>query len=410
MAFFLVSYIARGLRVGQSEGDRVHRIVVDKLLGGCDVLCIQETFLAQQDLERLNSTDKDYHGAGESTTDLNTKHVKGRIPGGVAVLWHRKCDNMVRVLRLGVDWAIGLEIHHSDCKFVILNVYTPYECARNEDEYINRLATILTFIQDIDCTCIFIVGDMNADIPDDKSLFAKHLKQFCVENGLRLSSQDLLPKESYTYVSDAWHTTSWLDHCICTADAHALIEKMQIRYDLATSDHMPFTLKCNLDDIPKLIPVEVSAKSEKLDWSNLTSEDIYAYHQRTHMYLGQTVIPKDAILCRDINCMNQEHCFQLCSLYNEIVDALIKSGRPMSKCRKGTHSGKPGWNRYVDKAHAEARRAFKAWIESGKHRSGPFFENKKHANARFKYALRYIKRNENRLRSESLACKLQNNT
>lgn len=138
---------------------------------------------------------------------------------------------------------------------------------------------------------------MNADIADDKSLFAVHLKQFCDEKSLILSSQVLLPKESYTYVSDAWHSTSWFDHCICTADAHSLIAEMQIMYDLATSDHMPITLKCNLDNIPKLSPANVFVNAVKVQWSNLTTEDINAYCQRTHLHLDKTVLPKDAILC-----------------------------------------------------------------------------------------------------------------
>ena len=82
----IVSYNARGLRVGHSEADKTRRFVVDKLLETCDALCVQETFLPKQDLERLNSLHKDFYGAGESTTDLSTRIVRGRIPGGVAVL------------------------------------------------------------------------------------------------------------------------------------------------------------------------------------------------------------------------------------------------------------------------------------------------------------------------------------
>lgn len=93
--------------------------MVDKLLESCDVLCVQETFLPKQDLERLNSIHKDFYGAGESTTDLSTKIVQGRIPGGVAASWHKKFDQLVNVFRLDVDWDIGIEssgdgkkVHH----------------------------------------------------------------------------------------------------------------------------------------------------------------------------------------------------------------------------------------------------------------------------------------------------------
>ena len=53
-----------------------------------------------------------------------------------------------------------------------------------------------------------------------------------------LSGKVLMPDNSYTYISKAWHTTSWLEHCICTADAHDTQDAMEINYDLATTDHI----------------------------------------------------------------------------------------------------------------------------------------------------------------------------
>ena len=73
-------------------------VVVEKLLETCDILCVQETFLAKQDLDRLTH----FNGAGESTTDLSTKIIQSRITGGVAILRNKKYDQLVNVLRLDV--------------------------------------------------------------------------------------------------------------------------------------------------------------------------------------------------------------------------------------------------------------------------------------------------------------------
>lgn len=60
--------------------------------------------------------------------------------------------------------------------FMILNGCTPHECCQNEDEYIHILGFLSCFIKASVHTCIFIVGDMNADISDKKkSLFGQHL-------------------------------------------------------------------------------------------------------------------------------------------------------------------------------------------------------------------------------------------
>ena len=49
------SHNTRGLRLVHSAGDMSCRLIVDKLLDNCDVLYIQETFLAKQDLDGLNT-------------------------------------------------------------------------------------------------------------------------------------------------------------------------------------------------------------------------------------------------------------------------------------------------------------------------------------------------------------------
>ncbi len=54
--------------------------------------------------------------------------MHGRIPGGVAILWHKKYDSLISVLRLEVDWCIAIKVEHNNNVFVMFNVYTPYEC------------------------------------------------------------------------------------------------------------------------------------------------------------------------------------------------------------------------------------------------------------------------------------------
>ena len=83
---WVASYNCCGVRLGNSEGDRARRLVVENLLQSCDILCLQETFLSKQDLGGLNCVNYFFHGAGESSTHLSQGIVRGRIPGGIAIL------------------------------------------------------------------------------------------------------------------------------------------------------------------------------------------------------------------------------------------------------------------------------------------------------------------------------------
>ncbi len=166
------SYNCCGLRLGNSAGDECRHSVVDSLLQKCDILCLQEILLPKQDLGKLNSFNDNFHRAGESTTDLSLGIVRGRIAGGVAILWQKKLDSMINVIRLEADWCIAVLIKINNKEFSILSVYTPYEALENEDEYLNGLAFINSFISENQATSVFVVGDMNADISDKSSLFA----------------------------------------------------------------------------------------------------------------------------------------------------------------------------------------------------------------------------------------------
>lgn len=185
----------------------------------------------------------------------------------------------------------------------------------------------------------FIVGDLNADASDDHSVFAKHVMQFCSDIGLILYSKVLLPDGSYTYISDAWHTTSWLDHCICTADAHDSIEAIRVNYKFATTDHVPFSLSVNMDSIPALLPVDNDMNMGKIAWPNLSEKDLFDYCDQSNTMLGNIYLPRDAISCLDINCKNPQHSIELCAMYENVVKSLFASSRPLYKTRIKDHTG-----------------------------------------------------------------------
>ena len=281
------SYNCRGLRLGNSIEDKARRLVVDNLLTHCDVLCLQETFLSKQDLGRLSSFNDNFLGAGESSTDLSLRTVRGRIPGGVAILWHKRLDPLVTVIRLDVDWCIGVRFNVNNREFVILNVYTPFESRHNEDEFLHRLGFINSFISDHPCSSIFLIGDMNSDLSDNNSMFAKHMVQFCEDNNLILSSKLFLPSTSFSYISEAWNTTSWLDHCITTADAHASIRSMKIVYDAALYDHLPVALTIESESLPEVVQQVESTSTPKPDWSKLSAEEVLLFYGRADRLLNE---------------------------------------------------------------------------------------------------------------------------
>lgn len=138
----------------------------------------------------------------------------------------------------------------------------------------------------------------------------------------------MLPSDSYTYISEAWHTTSWLDHCLSTSDAHAILKSMEIIYDVSMSDHVPVVLVLDVDKLPELSQKPNVCKT-RLDWSKLSDNDVLSYFGRTNVLFSNLHLPYDAILCSDVNCKDNTHNKDLCTLYDCIVGAMYEASRPL---------------------------------------------------------------------------------
>ena len=173
-----------------------------------------------------------------------------------------------------------------------------------------------------------------------------------------------MPDTSFTYVSEAWDTTSWLDHIVTTADAHDSLESIEICYGLATTDHIPVAMLLNVESVPLLANNGNAAPSSKLDWSKLTKEDMHRYSLLTDSLLSDVELPRDALMCTDMNCKDKHHAEKLCAMYDDIVKCLYASSEPFINHRSKVPNIRPGWNEFVSEQHAAAREAFRLWSEA----------------------------------------------
>ena len=130
------------------------------------------------------------------------------------------------------------------------------------------MSKIVAFCNGINSTCIFIVGDFNADI-SKTFVFGSILHNFCNDVSSSIVDKDYLPAGAYTYVSSAWGTTSWLDHVICTADARGCVTDMTVSYDCICSDHHPLLFSIDFGIVPAYDNGGTSENKRTIHWDNL---------------------------------------------------------------------------------------------------------------------------------------------
>ena len=404
-SLLITTYNCRGL-----PKDRIklkHRPDIMNLFENNHIIAFQETWLSKQNLRILNSLHSSFDGLGVAKVDESNDIIQGRYSGGVAFMWHKDLGRNIKRIDLSVDWCVAIEVNLGSTKFILFNVYLPFQCFENEDEYISCLGYIKTFLEDIDCTNFLIMGDWNANLGNSgTTIFRPYMLDFCEENQLFLSSQQLLPDSTYTHVQTRQgnYYYSWLDHIVSSLDCHNSIESIKVQYDMTDDDHIPVSLSLQVDSLPKLCENN-DHFTGRINWECATDQKVQSYYDRTTATLGELTIPIESLCCNNGNCDDRIHKDEIEQFFNAAMAALSISSDHFKE-NNARYTIRPGWNEYVSDIYDFSREARRMWLDNGQPRQGPIHNMYVKSKLRFKCALRHIKRNESDLRKESLARKL----
>ena len=292
---------------------------------------------------------------------------------------------------------------------VILYVYLKTASGGQDDHnevFQGQLEELKSIISDLDTTSVNIIGDFNADLVNSAHPHGPLLRQFSGESGLIISSDQLLPVNSFTFINEMRPgETSWLDHCISTQDAHSIIKDIHVKYNLSFRDHIPLVMELDLDKLPE-VEDETNHITSRIDWENCDAMKLREYQLMSELYLSSILIPREALECRNTKCNNKEHIQEIGNFYNALSECMIEASNVSIETRvRKPYTCRPGFNEHVKELHDVARKRFVAWRNANKPRdpSDPFFQEMTTSRARFKLALRYIKRHENQLRQKAIA-------
>ena len=208
-----------------------------------DIIFLQETWLTFEELSMLKSVHADFYADGVTAMDTSSGLLLGRPFGGIAILWRKSIGDCMQIHKYNDSRVMAIEYNNGNRKLLAVNIYMPCDDrstnSANYDEFIKYLGMMHAIIHDCDISSVYIIGDWNAGF-NGNSVFGKELSSFCLEHDYVLSDIDHLGalSGSFTFVSEAHGTTSWIDHCLCTTQAHASLVGVNIDYGMQSSDHL----------------------------------------------------------------------------------------------------------------------------------------------------------------------------
>ena len=214
---------------------------------------------------------------------------------------------------------------------------------------------------------------------------------------------------SYTF-ENANGCRSLIDHCLVSENLNGSLKKVYV-YDSVnnTSDHV--ALMCELCINVEYMDVKSSKRSVHSLWYKASIHDIERYKCSVNERIDNIQIPNCALDCRDIDCVSHQH--ELNKYYEALITevCLAASQQVLPSCGNQDKSGHtgivPGWNEFVAHKKAYALECHWLWKAAGRPNSGQLFENRKLARADYHHAVRMVKKNEDKLRSEKMASGLK---
>ena len=387
----------------------VNAAIVQDLMVSCDIICLQETLLDENNCQILDNLDSNFMTAFVPAYRKPGCFV-GRSSGGLAICWRRSasfsCIPITYSKRI-----MGLKITlQSKFEILLLNIYLTcdYGTAECLIDYKSSLAELSDIVETENFNDFYCAGDFNAD--PTKGRFYAHVSQFVADNFLKIADVDYLPTDSYTYVSqNATCATSWVDHVLCRTTNP--ICSHEILYGSTFADHIPIIFEIQT---PQIINFEheqypsPAYNAHKIDWEKVSDTGKHEYSHNLDELCR--LVSHDVLLCNVNGCDDPNHISELDDIYSDISDAIFVAALHLPS-QKGSYSGNRvvGWNSYCKDLYGIARGKYLTWHRNGRIRFGIEFEDMKAARSAFKNALKFCRNNEQMIKRENLLRKFCSN-
>lgn len=374
--------------------------VIRDILDETDILVCQEIILMDEDVGFINGLSDEFDNFTIPSKKSDT--LDGRPSGGICIMWRNTLDIDVEIVNEHERYLIA-NISFKNDNFLIVNVYMPYDDKSNDIifSYEQILGEIQACIDNVDNNNIILLGDFNAD-PQRGRLWS-HLYEFVHSNSLTVADM-CLEHDTFTYLSSAHNTTSWLDHFICSDSI--VLNDIEVLYEKAIFDHFPIRAIIKISEqICNNVLEHNNIIKNFVDWSKFNDNIKQEYNNKVSNVLENYIC--DYGICTDRYCVT-DHRNAIDNTFDCLLHAMRYGTIDYEYTKLNKFKPVPGWNRHCKQLYHDARSDFINWKSKGKIRHGILYEKMKLSRRLFVNALNYCKVNRQNISNQLLADHLKN--
>ncbi len=158
-----------------------------------------------------------------------------------------------------------------------------------------------------ECNSFILCGDCNTSF-DRNNAHTSYLDDFISRNQFRLTWNNPLAIQDFTYVNNALNHRSCIDHFIVSSNIYSSLTSSKVHYDVSNlSSHNVVSLICACGVSNITIRDNKNKLDERCAWFKADHEHINQYKCGLDVALGNIILPNDSIMCNNVNCKNTVH-------------------------------------------------------------------------------------------------------
>ncbi|CAG2197359.1 unnamed protein product [Mytilus edulis] len=361
-------YVTNNSSVNTPESSQLHLIsfnckniktcgpIIHKLLQLNDLILIQEHWLFQTQIHLLGEIHENINYIGKGV-DINEPLLPICMPrgyGGVAILWKKEIDHMIRPIELGSERIQCVEIRESNNPNIILtSVYLPAKGSKNHQaEYQDVIDQLYELYQKYNETHkIIIGGDLNEDLNIQTGTKRNlYLRDFIKECNLKYDNKER------TFVNSLGQESSEIDYFLHNLPENEFDNKQVLNHVTEnTSDHHPIRMstKFTYESLNNSHAQNSNKITKRVNWDKVDKEWYSAYINKHIDSLQIRENMKEAEI--------EQATSKLCEL--------LKETAKLTSSSKAKFNAKPKlkvWTPEIQIALKIARQKYNVWKHHGR--------------------------------------------
>ena len=202
-----------------------------------------------------------------------------------------------------------------------------------------------------------------------------------------------------------------LDHFLLSGTLfNESIDNVLVQHSIDNlSDHEPIILQLRLNI--SCVGFQKRVYTPRVSWVKASEANIIDYRDSLSRSLRSIEIPTDALLCTETCCTDSHHLQCLNKYATDLTDSCLfaaKTTIPHS-CMRRSSGRIPGWSEFVQPTRDKSLFWHNLWLACGRPKTGAVADCMRRTRAAYHYAIRKVKRDDERLMHERIADSMLNN-